>query len=138
MALLLVLGAAEARAVDADIACPASVTSGQSLGVTITLKNWNTTTSVSVNRAMVYLAGNSTSNNVASLGLFGPFYRNGFGTKTVPKATNASTPGTVGFGLNVTSSVPASLAGRMAIAGVEILDSNGQGIAGGSCVVTVN
>lgn len=138
LALALTFGAAEAYALDVDLACPSTVKIGKPLAVTVYLKNWDYSP-VTVSRSMAFLAGNSTSNTFASVGLWGPFHKNGFGTKIVPGVNqNNWTPGTVAaFNITVINAVPNSLAGKMAVTGVDFLDSSGRSEGGNSCMVSV-
>lgn len=139
LAFALTLGAplAHASSLNVDMNCPATVKAGQQLSLSIYLSNWSTASTISVSRAMILMAGTSSSNDLGSAEVWGPLHKNGFGTKTVPKAANYNTPGTLAAFTISTPPVSTSFAGKMAVVGVNFIDSAGRDLSGDMCVVAV-
>lgn len=121
------------------VTCPTSVTAGSQLSVTVNVKNWDCDSSVTINRFMMLLIGNS-GGTLSSLGVWGP-YSKWVTTTTLPIATcsgGTQTPGTApAFTPVIISTVPSSLSGKMAEVNIEVITSNGKTLGGGGCVVSV-
>ncbi|MDH4231705.1 MAG: hypothetical protein OEW04_06710, partial [Nitrospirota bacterium] len=125
-----------------QLACPVSVQQGTALTVTVYLYNQDCYSSVSVDRFMASVMGN-TDGTLSGLGLFGPANKAYSVTKVVPPATcdaygTVITPGTVAaFTMTVNSAVPSSLSGKMATVDIEAVTDTGQTFGGGECMVNV-
>jgi hypothetical protein len=109
------LGFSQAQAgqvLEVKIACPDTVKVGDPLVVTVvSILNDDFENSVSISKALVGFGGNM-GNSVSGIGLFGPFSRDL--TWSVGPGGTLSNPGTI----SIISRVPASLAGKVAVATV--------------------
>lgn len=112
------------------VVCPMTVSAGTPLDVTVTVKNEGPATTI--NRFAVALSGNPV-NSLGGTGVWGPFVRN--------KTVNVPAYGTKTFTLRIVSSVPTSLKGKMAGAGVTLLSDDpeepNKPQDGGGCMVQV-
>ena len=123
------------------LSCPTNVTAGSALTVTVKLYNYDCTNSISVNRLMMQLMGNS-SGTLMGLGIWGP-YNKWITAKTVSQATcdeygNVTPGGPVSFSLAIMSQTPTSLSGKMSEVTVDAITSKGESLGSGSCFVNVS
>lgn len=114
----------------AKVICPQTVNVGTPLDVTVTVENEGP--AITITRFAVALSGNPV-NSLGGTGVWGPFPR----TKTV----NIPAYGSKTFTLRIISTVPASLKGKIAGAGVTILSDDLEEPnvpqSGGGCLVQV-
>jgi hypothetical protein len=114
-----------------NVICPETVAAGTSLDVTVKVNNEGPA-QITITRFGVALSGNPV-NSLGGTGMWGPFPR----TKTVTVPAYGSKQ----FTLRILSSVPTSLKGKMAAAGVTILSDDpsepNRPQSGGGCLVQV-
>lgn len=130
-----ILVTSNAHAISSSLSCPSSVKAGTQLNVNIVVANWDYLP-VTLKAADVFLMGNSVQNTLLSMGFWGPFRRTGFGPIDFPAYNNYS-PASVEFNIKVMDSVPASLAGKMAIVSVNLINSSNHDIDSKNCFVNV-
>jgi hypothetical protein len=126
--------AATALAQDLDcieidrVACPNSVKIGNSLTVTVYVKN-ECLTDITVTRAMIGLVG--TGNTLEKAVTWGPYHR----VISLPLGPGGTAP----LSIQIVSAVPASLANKMALATVGFLSDDGdmEDVPVGACMVLV-
>lgn len=140
LSLVFCLGLfAFASAESVQLICPSSVKVGTSLVVKATLYNYDCGQSFSVTRLMKGIGGNS-GGTLGGVGLWGP-YNQYFATPlTAPAATCSPTfsPGVSDErSITIMSAVPPGLVNTVAMAFVEFMTPNGEGLGGGSCMVNV-
>lgn len=141
LAILLCLGSAAVAlaGLDVEAVCPTNVRSGGPLVITVYAYNYDCYNSVTVNRAMTGLGGNS-GGTVGNAGLWGPY--NETINRTIPAATCIwpTAPGqlTPPARVRIVDAVPASLANTIAVVFFEFLTSDGKSMGGDSCVVNVS
>ncbi len=113
------------------VICPTTVTVGTPLDVTVEVANEGPTP-ITITRSAVVLSGNPVG-SLGGTGLWGPFPRN--------KTVNVPAYGSKQFTLRIVSSVPTSLKGKIAGAGVTILSDDpsepNRPQSGGGCLVIV-
>jgi hypothetical protein len=126
--------------VDVDLVCPTNVTTGSPLSVTVYAYNWDCNNSVTVNRAMSGLGGNS-GGSIGSAGMWGP-YNETIGNRIIPAATCVwpTAPGELipPARVRIVDAVPASLANTVAVVFFELLTSDGKSMGGDGCMVNVS
>jgi len=113
------------------VICPETVTAGTALDVSVTVRN-DGSAPITITRFAVALSGNPV-NSLAGTGVWGPFPKN--------KTVNIPAYGSKQFTLRIISSVPTSLKGKIAGAGVTILSDDpsepNRPQSGGGCLVQV-
>lgn len=113
------------------VICPTTVTVGTPLDVTVEVANEGPTP-ITITRSAVVLSGNPVG-SLGGTGVWGPFPRN--------KTVNVPAYGSKQFTLRIVSSVPTSLKGKIAGAGVTILSDDpsepNRPQSGGGCLVIV-
>ncbi|MFH1701808.1 MAG: hypothetical protein ABIB41_00065 [Nitrospirota bacterium] len=114
-----------------NVICPNTVTAGTPLDVTVEVTNEGPTP-ITITRSAVVLSGNPVG-SLGGTGVWGPFPR--YKTVTVPAY------GSKQFTLRIVGSVPTSLKGKIAGAGVTILSDDpsepNRPQSGGGCLVIV-
>ena len=110
------------------VACPTSVKVGNSLNVTVYVKN-ECFTDVTVTRAMIGLAG--TGNTLEKAVTWGPYHR--------VVSLTLGPGGTAPLSMQIVSAVPSSLVNKMALATVGFLSDDGdiEEVPVGACMVLV-
>lgn len=137
----LVATASAQDGADVQVVCPTSVTAGTALTVTVTPYNYNCTGSVTFNRAMVALGGNS-GGTLGGAGIWGP-YNKTLTAWIIPAATCDGFGNVISPGVGQTRSqkiigvVPPALGGTVAMAMFSFLSSSGESLSGGTCMVNV-
>jgi hypothetical protein len=113
------------------VICPTTVTVGTPLDVTVEVANEGPTP-ITITRSAVVLSGNPVG-SLGGTGVWGPFPRN--------KTVNVPAYGSKQFTLRIVGSVPTSLKGKIAGAGVTILSDDpsepNRPQSGGGCLVIV-
>lgn len=136
--LTILLFAGNAFALNLVVTCPASVTVGNPVNLTVKVYNYDCASSVSFSRVMKGLVGNA-GGTMGGAGIWGP-YAASVGTKNLA-AANCSTPPPIPTQVtlwpSIISAAPASLANTMAMAYVEIISATGESLGGGSCMVEI-
>ena len=133
------------------VTCPVAVSAGSPLNVNVLVKNPSerepvkfrksrtrngtkeqpaSTSVITFNRVIALLAGNS-GGSLGALGIFGPFNRN-VGSISLGPGESTS------FSVQINSSVPIALQGKVATASVMIYSDDGQILEGNACFVPVN
>lgn len=138
--LLLMLACAmstTANAIEVSLSCPRSIGVAHPFEVYAKFKNKDCTDVATIDRLMVGLAGNKNG----GLNLQGPFNINVSPTLVIPPATCDRgwliTPGEISQNVRIVSKTPSTLAGKIALAYVEVLQSEGRGEGGDACLVEV-
>jgi hypothetical protein len=114
-----------------NVICPETVIAGTALDVTVGVNNKGPAP-ITITRFAAVLSGNPV-NSLGGTGIWGPFPRN--------KSVTVPAYGSKQFTLRIVSSVPTSLKGKIAVAGVTILSDDpsepNRPQSGGGCLVQV-
>ena len=121
-----------------SVNCPTNVRTAKPFDVEVTFSNDKCFEPLTVERIMVGLAGNKSG----AINLQGPFNINLNPALVVPPAVCNQqwpfiTPGKVTKKVRIIGSTPVTLAGKIALAYVEVLDPEGKGKGGDACLVEV-
>ena len=140
MAFLMIFTSAAANA--SSLTCPATVKAWTALTVTATIDNDDCNNPLYISKAVLNLMGNVDGK---SLGLLGPYVIPLASIDTIPSATchvmngvYITLPGTQTVGnVVIINSVPASMAGTLAVASGAVIDNNNKTHMVCSCTVHV-
>lgn len=125
------ISSAFAGDLDVELACPSSVNAGSALRVTAYVSN-DGEGSVILSRYAAGIVGTYSNNILSSSRVFGPYSKT-MASRTIPATGNVVTISS----LSIVSSVSADLRGKMAMVVVDFINSKGQSLGGGTCLVSV-